>query len=126
MELEDLQKLMAELMAAHRETEHHVVRMMERQSDLEAMTQELRAANEQQRLANEQQRLANDQQRFINEQQRLTDERLMTKDGELERLIKQVTENNRRLNLILEVHDFDIDELNARLKRLEERRRNGQ
>jgi len=44
METPDLQKLMAEmmtvhnaLMAAHRETEHHVVRMMERQADPEAM-----------------------------------------------------------------------------------------
>jgi len=63
-----------ELLAAHRETEHHVVRMMERQTDLETLT-------------------------------------------------KQVVENNNRLSRILEIHDYDIDELDARLKRLEDRHR---
>jgi hypothetical protein len=38
---EELQKLMAEMMAAHRETEHHVVRMIERQTDLEALTKQV-------------------------------------------------------------------------------------
>ena len=83
MEMDDLQKLMAELMAAHRETEHHVVRMMERQGDLEAMV------------------------------------------GRSETLAKQVVENNNRLSRILEIHDYDIDELDARLKRLEDRHQSG-
>ena len=81
MDMEELQKLMAkmivahdELLAAHRETEHHVVRMMERQTDLGTLT-------------------------------------------------KQVVENNNRLSRILEIHDYDIDELDARLKRLEDRHR---
>jgi hypothetical protein len=87
MELPDLQKLMAELLAAHRETEHHFVRMMEHQSDMEAMMQELKARN-----------------------------------GDLETLTKQVAENNIRLSRILEIHDYDIDQLDARLKRIEERR----
>jgi hypothetical protein len=83
MEMDDLTNLMAELMAAHRETESHVVRMMERQSDLEAMV------------------------------------------GRIETLTKRVVENNDRLSRILEVHDYDIEELNARLKRLEDRHRGG-
>ena len=78
---------MAELLAAHRETEHHFVRMMERQSDMEAMMQELKARN-----------------------------------GDLETLTKEVAENNIRLSRILEIHDYNPDELDARLKRIEERR----
>jgi hypothetical protein len=87
MNMDDLSKLMGEMisahndfLAAHRETEHHVVRMMERQSDLEAMTRQM------------------------------------------ESLTKQVAENNIRLSRILEIHDYNIDELDARLKRLEDRR----
>jgi len=95
MERPDLERLMAELMAAHRETEHHFVRMMERQSDIEAMMQKL---------------------------QQTTDE-LKSRNGDLEKLTKQVAENNMRLSRIIEAHDYDIDELDARLKRLEERRR---
>ena len=97
MELEDLQRLMAELMTAHRETEHHFVRMMERQSDIEVMMQKM---------------------------QQTTDE-LKSRNGDLEKLTKQVAENNMRLSRIIEAHDYDIDELDARLKRLEERRRGG-
>jgi hypothetical protein len=78
---------MAELMAAHRETEHHVVRMMERQGDIEAIMGDLKKRN-----------------------------------GELETLAKQVAENNIRLSRIIEIHDYDIDQLDARLKRIEERR----
>ncbi len=85
--MEDLNKLMAELMAAHRETEHHVVRMMERQGDIEAMMSDLKSRN-----------------------------------GELEKLTKEVAENNIRLSRIIEIHDYNIDELDARLKRIEERR----
>ena len=85
--MEDLNKLMAELMAAHRETEHHMVRMMERQGDIEAMMVDLKARN-----------------------------------GDLEKLTKEVAENNIRLSRIIEIHDYNIDELDARLKRIEERR----
>jgi hypothetical protein len=74
MDMEELRKLMADLMAAHRETQPHVVSMLGRQADLEALT-------------------------------------------------KQVVENNNRLGRILEIHDYDIDELDARLKRLEDRHR---
>jgi chromosome segregation ATPase len=95
--MEDLNKLMAELMAAHRETEHHVVRMIERQSDIEAMMVDLK-------------KMMGD---------------LKSRNGQLEALTKQVAENNIRISRILEVHDYNIDELDARLKRLEERRRNG-
>ncbi len=70
-----------ELLTAHRETDHHVIRMMERQGDLEAMA------------------------------------------GRIELLTKEVAENNIRISRILEIHDYDIDELDARLKRLEERHR---
>jgi hypothetical protein len=90
MDMEDLQKLMGdmivthnELLAAHRDTEHHVIRMMERQSDLEAMA------------------------------------------GRIEALTRQVAENNIRLSRIVEVHDYDIDGPDARLKRLEDRHRGG-
>ena len=89
MEMDDLHKLMAELMAAHRETEHHVVRMMERQSDIEALMRDMKTRNQ-----------------------------------ELENLTKQVAENNIRIGRIL-VHDYNIDELDARLKRLEERQSRG-
>ena len=85
--MEDLNKLMAELMAAHRETEHHVVRMMERQGDIEAMMADLKARN-----------------------------------GDLEKLTKEIIGNNIRLSRIVEIHDYNIDELDARLKRIEERR----
>lgn len=66
--------------------------MMERQGDMETMMQELKA-----------------------------------RDGELETLTKQVAENNIRLSRILEIHgyneihDYNIDQLDARLKRIEER-----
>jgi len=85
--MDDLRNLMGEmitahhdLLTAHRETEHHVVRMLERQSDIEAMMRQM------------------------------------------ESLTKQVAENNIRLSRILEIHDYDIDQLDARLKRIEERR----
>jgi len=42
---------------------------------------------------------------------------------DLEGLTKQVAENNIRISRILEVHDYNIDELDARLRRLEKRRR---
>jgi phage shock protein A len=90
MEMDDLRKLMADLMAAHRETEHHVVRMMERQSDIEAMMREMNA-----------------------------------RSAELEKLTKHVVENNMSLSRIIAAHDYDIDELDARLKRLEERHGRG-
>jgi hypothetical protein len=92
--MEDLNKLMAELMAAHRETEHHVVRMMERQGDIETMMGDLK---------------------------KMTGD-LKSRSGELERLTKEVAENNIRLSRIIEIHDYNIDELDARLKRIEERR----
>lgn len=95
MEHPDLERLMAELMAAHRETEHHFVRMMERQSDLESATQEIKT--------------------MIAE--------LKARDGEIETLTKQVVEQNMRLSRIIEAHDYSIDELDERLKRLEERHR---
>ena len=88
MEIDDLRKLMAELMAAHRETEHHVVKMMERQGDVEQMMRDFKARN-----------------------------------SELEDLTKKVAEQNIRLSRIIEAHDYDIDELDARLKRLEDRHR---
>jgi hypothetical protein len=78
--MEDINKLLAELTASHREFQDQVVRIMERQSDLEAMA------------------------------------------GRIEALTKQVVENNVRISRILEIHDFNIDELDARLKRLEQRR----
>ncbi len=86
---------MAERMTAHRETEHYVVRMMERHGDIEAMMQELKATNA----------------------------GLNARSGELEKLTKQLAENNIRLSRIVEAHDYDIDELDARLKRLEDRHR---
>jgi chromosome segregation ATPase len=92
--MEDLNKLMAELMAAHRETEHHVVRMMERQGDIETMMGDLK---------------------------KMTGD-LKSRSGELERLTKEVAENNIRLSRIIEIPDYNIDELDARLKRIEERR----
>ena len=92
--MEDLHKLMAELMAAHRETEHHVVRMMERQGDIEAMMSDLK---------------------------KMTGD-LKSRSGELEKLTKEVAKNNIRLSRIIEIHDYNIDELDARLKRIEERR----
>jgi len=81
-------------MAAHRETEHHVVRMMERQGDIETMMGDLK---------------------------KMTGD-LKSRSGELERLTKEVAENNIRLSRIIEIHDYNIDELDARLKRIEERR----
>jgi hypothetical protein len=92
--MEDLNKLMAELMAAHRETEHYVVRMMERQSDIEAMMQRIEGVTEE----------------------------LKSRSGDLEKLTKEVAENNIRLSRIIEIPDYNIDELDARLKRIEERR----
>lgn len=103
--MDDFQEKFAEFMAAHRKTQDHLVRMMERQSDLEAMTEELRVGNADLRAS-------------IQE--------LKARDGELERLTKQIAEHNIRLSRIVEVHDCDIDELDARLKRLEERRGNMQ
>ena len=101
MDMEDLNKLIAEFIAERREFQAerrefqaHVVRLMERQSDLEAMTEELKAGNAE----------------------------LKSRSGELETLTKQVTENNIRLSRIIEVHDYNIDQLDARLKRIEERR----
>ena len=82
-------------MAAHRETEHHVVRMMERQGDIEEMMRDLKAKNGE----------------------------LEKHTNELEKLTKQVVESNTRLSRILEIHDYDIDALEARLKRLEDRHR---
>jgi len=56
--------------------------------------------------------------------------RLMERHNELEKrhidvegLTKQVAENNIRLSRIIEAHDYDIEELDARLRRIEERRR---
>ncbi len=95
MELPDLERLMAELMAAHRETEHHFVRMMERQSDLEATMHKV---------------------------QQTLDE-LKSRNGEIEILTKQVVEQNMRLSRIIEAHDYSIDDLDERLRRLEERQR---
>jgi hypothetical protein len=76
METDDLWKLMNEVLRVHKELEHHVVRMMERQGDLEELT-------------------------------------------------KQVAENNIRMGRILAVHDYDTEELDARLRRLEDRNENG-
>jgi exonuclease VII small subunit len=101
MDMEDLNKLMAEFTAAHREFQAHVVRLMERQSDLEAMTEELKAGNAELRAGNAE---------------------LKSRSGELETLTKQVAENNIRLSRIIEIHPYDIDQLDARLKRIEERR----
>ena len=83
MAMEDLQKRMDELLAVHKELEHHMVRMLDRQGDIE--------------------------ERQI----------------DIEALVKQVAENNIRVSRILEIHDYDIDELDARLRRLEERRPRG-
>jgi predicted RNase H-like nuclease (RuvC/YqgF family) len=94
MDNEDLNKLIAEFVAERREFQAHVVRLMERQSDLEAMTEELKASNAE----------------------------FKSRSGELETLTKQVAENNIRLSRIIEIHDYDIDQLDARLKRIEERR----
>ena len=76
MENGGLRKLMNEVLTVHKELEHHVVRMMERQ-------------------------------------------------GSIEQLLKQVAENNIRLSRIIEVHDYDLEELDTRIRRLEERRKNG-
>jgi septal ring factor EnvC (AmiA/AmiB activator) len=89
MELPDLQRLLAELMAAHRETERHVVRMMERQSDVEATMQKV---------------------------QQTLDE-LKSRNGEIEKLTKQVIEQNMRLSRIIEAHDYSIDDLDERNRR---------
>ena len=97
METGDLWKLMNEILAVHKELEHHVVRMMERQADLEASRQEAQAMIRQ----------GAERQAAIQE------------------LVKQVVENNIRMGRILETHDYDIEELDARLLRLEERRKNG-
>jgi uncharacterized protein (DUF3084 family) len=94
MDTEDLNKLLAELQAERREFQEQVVRIMERQSDLEAMTEELKASNAE----------------------------LRSRSGDLEKLTKEVAENNIRLSRIIEIPDYNIDELDARLKRIEERR----
>jgi hypothetical protein len=104
METDDLRKLMSELLAAHKETEHHVVRMMERQGDLEAMMKESEISRK-------------ETQALIKQGA----ERQRT----LEELVKQVAENNIRLSRIIEAHDYDIEDLDVRLRRLEERKRNG-
>ena len=95
---------MAELMAAHRETQHHVVKMMERQSDFEAMMGDIKAMTQELKSRNGE---------------------LEKHSKELEKLTKQVAENNIRLSRIVELHDYSIDELDARLKRLEDRKRGG-
>lgn len=97
MGTDDLQKLMAEIRENQREMRHHVVRMMERQSDHEASMEEMKA----------------------------TQKELHGTAQELRNLTSQITDSNIRLSRILEVHDYSTDELDARLKRLEERRRNG-
>jgi hypothetical protein len=74
---------------------------MERQSDLKAMTEELKASNPGMRASNAE---------------------FKSRSGELETLTKQVAENNIRLSRIIEIHDYNIDELNVRLTRLEQRR----
>lgn len=84
MERPDLERLMAELMAAHRETEHHVVRMMERQSDLETTMQELKAMTAEIKASNAE---------------------MKARNGEIERLTIQVAEQNIRLSRIIEAHD---------------------
>jgi len=108
MDMEDLNKLMAEFIAERREFQAHVVRLMERQSDLEAMTEELKAGNAGLRAGNAELRAGNAE--------------LKSRSGELETLTKQVAENNIRLSRIIEIHPYDIDQLDARLKRIEERR----
>jgi septal ring factor EnvC (AmiA/AmiB activator) len=102
MDIPDLHKLMSEMMAehrefmsSHREFQAQVNRLMERQADLEAMTERLGES----------------------------DQVLKERDKEMERLVKDVAESNIRISRILEVHDYNIDELDARLKRIEERRR---
>src|SRR5262249_42788848 len=97
---QEMAKLMAahnEMMGAHRENQDHLIRMMERQADLESVSQDLKTT-----------------------EQRMTERKI-----DLEDLTKQVAENNIRLGRILGVHDYDIDELDARLRRLEERNRGG-
>jgi len=84
-----------EFMASHREFQAQVNRLMERQADLEAMTERLDES----------------------------DQVLKERDKEMERLVKDVAESNIRISRILEIHDYNIDELDARLKRIEERRR---
>jgi uncharacterized phage infection (PIP) family protein YhgE len=108
MDTEDVNKLIAEFMAERREFQAHVVRLMERQSDLEAMTEELKAGNAELRAGNAELRAGNTE--------------LKSRSGELETLTKQVAENNIRLSRIIEIHDYNIDELDARLTRLEQRR----
>ena len=87
MEMDDLSKKMEELMATHRENEAHLMRMMERQADLEEWMKQVK-----------------------------------DRQIDLESLTKQVVENNIRISRIVEAHDYNIDELDARLTRLEQRR----
>ena len=94
MEMDDLSKKMEELMATHRENEAHLMRMMERQADLEAATDEMRTMMKE----------------------------MAGRQIDLESLTKQVVENNIRISRIVEAHDYNIDELDARLTRLEQRR----
>ena len=105
MDMEDLHKLMAqmifsqnELLAAHRETEHHAVQRMQRQSDIEAVMQSLQT----------------------------TADELKTRNGTIEKLTKEVAENSNRLSTIVLAHDDNIEERDARLKRLEQRLRGEQ
>jgi hypothetical protein len=86
--MDEFQKRWDEAMA-------HLVRLMDRQSDLVAVVLQVKETNA----------------------------RLAERHIDIEALTKQVVENNIRLSRILEVHDYGIDELDARLRRLEERRR---
>ncbi len=95
METPDYDKLLTEMIAEHRVFQDQVIRLMERQADLEGITERLEAR----------------------------DKEREERDKVLERLVQDVAENNIRISHILVAHDDSIEELDARLKRIEERRR---
>jgi 16S rRNA C967 or C1407 C5-methylase (RsmB/RsmF family) len=105
METDDLRKLMNEVLAVHKELEHHVVRMMERQGDLEAMMKEMEGwAQETQALVRQG----------------------AERQGALETCALCAANNETPASWVrLNTLRGTPGELDARLRRLEERRKNG-